>query len=310
MDRNLLHKVFSSEATEQEIRIVQEWTEADASNKEIFIKERRLFDSININLYEIPAHKNTRNRKFRFLVISSLAVAACSLLLLFFSHIHLCNNHRNNCETVSQTISTTAGQSSKINLPDGSIVYLNSLSSITYPINFGKKERQVTLSGEAYFEVSKDNNRPFIVKTSYGDIKVLGTVFNVEAYSDMDEFVTSLFSGSVQVTSNCKEITLEPNKMAYLENGCLTSGQIVDYNHFRWRDGFICFMDQNIIQILRSLTKAYGYEFKIEDSVNMKKKFSGKFRKNDNVINILSVLQTVINFEFDVEEDEMTITLK
>lgn len=310
MNRNLLHKFFSSEATEQEIRIVQEWTEADAENREIFIEERRLFDCININLHERPAQKNKRSRRLQTYVISSIAVAASSLFLLFFSHFHTIDNQHDKCEAVSQTISTTAGQSSKISLPDGSVVYLNSLSSITYPVTFGKKAREVVLSGEAYFEVSKESNRPFIVKTSYGDVKVLGTTFNVEAYSDMNEFVTSLLSGSVQVTSNDISITLEPDKMAYMEEGCLKSGNIVDYSHFRWRDGFICFMDQNFNQILRSLTKAYGYKFNIEESVNLKKKFSGKFRKNDNIINILSILQTVINFEFEVEEEEMIITLR
>lgn len=210
----------------------------------------------------------------------------------------------------SNTVSTAAGQSSNISLPDGSIVCLNSLSSITYPSTFGTTSREVILSGEAYFDVSKDNSRPFIVKTSYGEIKVLGTRFNVEAYDDMGEFVTSLFSGSVQVTSKDRMITLEPDRMAYMENGELISGDIKDYNHYRWRDGLICFMDENFDHILRALTKTYGYDFIIECNKGFHNRFSGKFRKNDNIINILNILQTVIDFRYEIDDDNMTITIR
>lgn len=310
MDMDILHKVFSSEATDQEIRSVREWTESDISNKEAFLKERLLYDIINININEKPVVKTARKNTIAHTVISLLAAASCILLTVLFTHYRNCHHLCQDPEMTSNTVSTAAGQSSNISLPDGSIVCLNSLSSITYPSTFGTTSREVILSGEAYFDVSKDNSRPFIVKTSYGEIKVLGTRFNVEAYDDMGEFVTSLFSGSVQVTSKDRMITLEPDRMAYMENGELISGDIKDYNHYRWRDGLICFMDENFDYILRALTKTYGYDFIIECNKGFHNRFSGKFRKNDNIINILNILQTVIDFRYEIDDDNMTITIR
>ena len=100
-----------------------------------------------------------------------------------------------------QTITVPAGQRINITLVDGTNVWLNARTSLSYPVKFGKNNRQVVLDGEAYFDVTKDKSKPFIVQTDNYNVEVLGTKFDVNAYSETGEFETTLMSGSVKVAS-------------------------------------------------------------------------------------------------------------
>ena len=98
-----------------------------------------------------------------------------------------------------QTITVPAGQRINITLVDGTNVWLNARTSLSYPVKFGKNNRQVVLDGEAYFDVTKDKSKPFIVQTDNYNVEVLGTQFDVNAYSETGEFETTLMSGSLKV---------------------------------------------------------------------------------------------------------------
>lgn len=128
-----------------------------------------------------------------------------------------------------QKLSVPAGQRINIELADGTVVWLNSRTSIQYPAVFNGKERKVSINGEAYFEVAHNRKQPFIVETPKGQVEVTGTKFYVEAYSDNNDFVTSLIEGSVNVTKDDKLITLRPSQMAYLQDGNLRIKEIEDY---------------------------------------------------------------------------------
>ena len=118
-----------------------------------------------------------------------------------------------------QTITVPAGQRINITLADGTNVWLNARTTIQYPITFNEKERLVKLDGEAYFDVTKDKNKPFIVQTNNYNVEVLGTKFDVDSYSETEIFETTLMEGSVRISSLTdanESLMLTPNNKAYL----------------------------------------------------------------------------------------------
>lgn len=304
MDKELLHKVFDREASEEELSAVYRWANENEANKALYLRERALYDCIELNLDEREVRHRGGKRDFSAIWLVFATAAACALIVVSLSFFQKAGQ---NDPPLVQSVSTGPGQSAEITLPDGSTVCLNSLSTLTYPSDFHDKARVVTLEGEGFFDVTK-SGRQFIVKTRYGEILVMGTQFNVEAYDD-DEFVTSLLSGSVQVSCPDTSLVLEPNEMVFFQDGKLMRQDIVDHSHLRWREGLICFFDENFLDIAKTLERTYGYDFVFRSDRKYRTRFSGKFYRNDNVTNILKILQTAIDFDFDIDDDHRVIII-
>ncbi len=131
-------------------------------------------------------------------------------------------------------ISTRPGSKSKVELPDGSVVWLNAGSTLTYDKDFGKENRAVTLIGEGFFDVTKNKEKPFIISTESISIKVLGTVFNVKAYKEDKQTETSLIHGSIEVTIKNRpndKIILSPSEKLIVENSILKNVQKENENN-------------------------------------------------------------------------------
>lgn len=247
MNKELLYTFFQGKTTlDEEVRI-REWMESSPENYRTFLEERKLFDAM-ILLADEKRLLSKRNQ-FKLLVstwgkeIGKIAAVAIITLVMTFTGQYIFNNE----DVIPlQKLSVPAGQRINIELADGTVVWLNSRTSIQYPAVFNGKERKVSINGEAYFEVAHNKKQPFIVETPKGQIEVTGTKFYVEAYSDNDDFVTSLIEGSVNVTKDDRSITLRPSQMAYLQNGSLRIQEIEDYNIYRWREGLMCFKDPQI----------------------------------------------------------------
>ncbi len=154
------------------------------------------------------------------------AVAAAMLFAVAFSYSYFNSTGRAPLSNKENVVSTRKGSKTNLELPDGTRVWLNAASKISYNENFGKSSRELFLSGEAYFEVAKDKQKPFIVHTASMDIKVTGTVFNVKAYPSDGSSETSLFEGSVEVAlkNSEKKIVLKPNEKLFVNNKYLNKG--------------------------------------------------------------------------------------
>lgn len=156
------------------------------------------------------------------------------------------------------TISTPKGGQYQVILPDGSEVYLNAASSLKYPVKFNKNERRVTLSGEAYFEVSKNPAKPFIVESENQSVKVLGTHFNVSGYPG-EVVKTTLAEGKVLVSTlrGTDKITLTPNQQA-INNGTSLHTQSVNAGDvIAWKDGLFVFTQTNLKTVLQQISRWY-----------------------------------------------------
>ena len=194
-----------------------------------------------------------------------------------------------------------------VELQDGTEAWLSPRSVIKIPNEFSDKERSVELDGEGFFSVTKDPRRPFIVKTRDYNIKVLGTRFNVFAYSQSDRFETNLVEGSVQVTNNNRpqeNIILKPDEMVSLSNGKLLKSNVSFNNEEYLESGIFYFSNKKFSETLDYLTLWYNVKFDIKPSARINQYTSGKFRQSDDIERILKALQGVHHFQYKMKNNE------
>ena len=145
-----------------------------------------------------------------------------------------------------------------ITLSDGTIVYLNSESELRYPVNFVGRDRRVYLSGEAYFDVTQNKEHPFIVEMKNSVVRVLGTSFDVRAYADEDEVLTTLVQGVVRFSAGKESVVLEPGKQAILDKlGQIETREVDTYLYTAWKEGVFAFKKQRLEEIMKVVARWY-----------------------------------------------------
>jgi transmembrane sensor len=209
--------------------------------------------------------------------------------------------------TVFNTLSTVKGQQYQVILPDGSKVWLNAASSITYPANFAQlKDRKVKLSGEAYFEVAKDKNHPFIVKTDQQQVEVLGTHFNVNSYGDEKATKTTLLEGSVKVSNDLGQKVLLPGQQSELVKNRLRVSRADVNKTVAWKNGDFVFNDEELGSILRQLER--WYNVKIDDNgKHPNLHLTGTISRSKNLLAVLQALEMTGGVKFKIEGNTVAV---
>jgi len=197
------------------------------------------------------------------------------------------------------TLSTPKGSQYQLVLPDGSKVWLNAASSIRFPTAFTGSTRQVTLTGEAYFEVAKNAKQPFIVQANDMTVQVLGTHFNVMAYNDEAAMATTLLEGSVKVQQQGQAAMLVPGKQALVTSSTLKVQDADIEQAIAWKDGYFSFDKVTISTIMRDIARWYdvevGFEGKLSNS-----RFKGGIRRSAQLSQVLKVLElSGVRFKVD-----------
>ena len=237
------------------------------------------------------------------------AAAAVILLCLSVGTVYLYMQ-----PTSLQTVSTMA-ETRNVILPDGSSVLLNRHSSLSYPKRFKSDNREVQLTGEAYFEVSKDQKHPFIVQTEHINVQVLGTHFNVDAYRNNPEVKTTLLTGSVAVSNKSKSVrmVLKPNEIAIynkveekLTRKVLENAE----DEISWRQGEFIFDDLPLQEIARELSNSFGATIQIADTTLQNYRITARFRDGEDLATILSVLHNAGYFNYSQNNKQIIITAK
>ncbi|MDB5089179.1 MAG: FecR family protein, partial [Mucilaginibacter sp.] len=200
------------------------------------------------------------------------------------------------------TLSTPRGGTYQVVLSDGTKVWLNAASSISYPVAFTGKERHVSLSGEAYFEVAKNKEMPFYVRINNVQVKVLGTHFNIAAYSDDNEITTTLLEGAVQVTKNNTHSLLRPGQKAIVNNNsdniAVSDADIEDA--MAWKNGYFIFDDDDITGIMKKVSRWYDVNVSYQGNVS-DQKFGGTFYRSKSITELLQYLEKIGKNHFTVE---------
>ncbi|WP_442591497.1 FecR family protein [Pedobacter sp. AW31-3R] len=206
-------------------------------------------------------------------------------------------------------ISTGLGQTYRVDLSDGTKVWLNAGSSISFPRVFDKAgARMVKLSGEGYFEVAKDNFHPFIVKSDRQEIKVLGTHFNINAYEDDKVVKTTLLEGSVQVFSHHQSQLLVPGQQSNVSALGITIAQRVDLEDVvSWKEGYFKF-DDSLEEIMVKISRWYNIEVEYRIKPDPGLTFSGEISRSRNISGILKMLEYNGDVHFIIEGRRVIVT--
>lgn len=204
------------------------------------------------------------------------------------------------------------GERKQVILPDGSIVWLNANSVLIYPEKFGKT-RTLFLSGEGHFTVTKDKERPFIVKTNYLNVEALGTVFDVHSYPEESETTTILESGCVRVDDkigSSGSVILHPNEqLTYNHADASFLKSYVDASRLStWTKGYLIFQQETLANIFRALERQYKVKINYNDTKYASMTFTVRFHARESLEEALDVLKRIgVNFKYKIVDNDVYI---
>lgn len=210
------------------------------------------------------------------------------------------------------TLTVPRGGEFSLQLSDGTKVWLNSESVLHYPVQFSEKERRVELTGEAFFEVSRNEKSPFFVESGQQTVEVFGTEFNISCYKENQFVYTTLVNGSVEVFSSNKpenRQTLAPNEQSILgKSDEKISKQAVDpYQYVSWKEGRFVFRDQNLQEIMTKLAKWYDVEVIFANEDLKEIKFTGNLKRYEDFGEVLKKIEKTREVEFEINGKIITI---
>lgn len=301
IDRQILVRYFLGDCSENEKEAIHQWVERDEVNKQQFINERIRFDASLIIDDRVLSQSQNIVKEKRISILNLVKVASIILLIIMSALMtNYFNQKSTEAKVIVQNIYVPVANRTKLVLADGTLVWLNSNTSLKYPNIFLGKERVVELDGEAYFEVSEDLERPFIVKTSPYNVQVLGTTFNVEAYKEKANFRIELYTGKVKVYNDIADS--EPLYMNAGEKAEHSKGELqvssCQYSGDSWRNGLILIESDSFEVIMLQFEKYFGFKIVINNNDVKNLGYRGKLRISDGIDHALRVLQNDFNFNY------------
>ncbi len=215
--------------------------------------------------------------------------------------------------TGDNTLIVPVGGIYAVNLSDGTKVWLNSKSSLRYPVEFSGDKRTVTLEGEAYFEVAKNVHRPFTVKTKSGNVTVLGTHFNVSSYMEDQGFAVTLAEGKVKVSditnaSDQTAVILKPGQQARINHKKegIAVAEVDPSVYTAWKDGKFYFENENLKSILTKMARWYNFNVKFENKSLEQIKFTGIVLKEEPLEHLLDIISKTSNIKYKITKVNQT----
>ena len=314
MDDLLLYKFLQNEASEDEIRTVLDWLDADPANRKYFDGLDNMLNAARVNR---PAGRKPLRRplpSLRSIGAWSMRIAAVLCLCLGVSYFAATKMFDRKASNNSLSVFVPNGERISMTLTDGTTVWLNSGAKLEYPSIFSRKTRRVKISGEAMFEVEHDASRPFIVETFACDAEVLGTKFNILADARTADFSAALLEGRLKISNRLvggESFILSPNDQIDLVDGHLKLNRITDPDDFRWVDGLMNLNTLSFTEVIRKFENYYGVRITIDNPEDMPElKYHGKIRVSDGVDHALKLLQITNNFSYTRDDETNTIHIK
>ncbi|WP_308548723.1 FecR family protein [uncultured Parabacteroides sp.] len=296
------------------------WVNESAENKKLFFETKALYeacapsrDASEIQdswLRLLDKRKSRQRKRFPLLTRISTYAAVAMFAAAVTSTVFLIARPERETK-VTRYFGGDGLGADVVELPDGTHVSLGSRTTFSYDDRYGESDRIVYLEGEAYFEVAKQQNKPFIVKTKEQDIEALGTKFNVMSYPTDSLLTTTLLDGSVLLTTKAlsHQIVLKPDEqLIYNKNTRSTSLHHVDASQFvAWTTGYYYFPEQSLEAILYRLSHVYGVTFTVRSDALNHRYFSGTFYRGQSLKDIMEIIHLSIPIRYKIDDHHVTI---
>ncbi|MCL3779264.1 FecR family protein [Prolixibacteraceae bacterium JC049] len=304
----LLQKYLKGDTTSAERHEFLRLVQSDSSLRDDLKALKRLDDISLWRNVETKQHGVVRSKQKKSGLFSVLWKIAAVVVLAFAGYLSI-NNETLKGEEEFYAIYVPVGDTRQITLSDSTIVWLNSNTTIWISREFEKGKRNVKLSGEGFFEVTKDEKHPFTVAFGKHKVRVLGTQFNVNTNSQNSCPKVALLEGSVEVLgqNDASLVQLKPGEELWVLPDCLKVKPIKSSNRFAWRKGLLVFDNNTFQEILQVLERTYDVDFKVQRDEMLEYRCSAKFRINDGVEHILKVLKLKTPFAFKLNDNQIII---
>jgi len=301
MEQNIDHiisKVLAGEATPDEKQILRDWVDSDKANLEQFNNlkaywnlEVKLDHNVSFdNSYRLyRKHKQDNiSRKYIYMLVGSAAAIAIAGLLVFKT----IKNPVLMTPEISSYELVTKNKKDTLLMPDSSIIVLNKYSKLLYTSQYGEKDRQVTLEGEAYFDVAKNADKPFIVDLPKSKIQVLGTKFNIKSYDSTPHITTTLISGSIKYQTQRSQIILTPNQNLTFnkKNDKIIVTKCDAEQAMLWMKGLYKYQSVTLESLVQDLSIVYDQRIYIIDHDLSETIISGTFSEKQSIDDILHII--------------------
>ncbi len=303
-----------------------EWNTAQHQNMGQKPDYKRLFEKIKDNI-QVEKEQKPFNTTYLAIEIDRLnqkqislkkqlriwiSIAASLILLFCVSAVLFLNRTPLFQKTVTESIAPY-GQKSQLVLADGTKVFLNSGTVLRYDNRFGKQNRKIEMTGEAYFEVAKNKRIPFIINTADIEIKVLGTKFNVMAYPDEPQIETTVTEGTVNVKElkNGSSVVITANqKASYIKkNHLLTQQNVNSFIYSSWKENILYFDNENFENVIKKLERWYNVNIELTGKDSVDDRFTLTI-KNESLREVLDLIGLTTPLNYKIKDNQVTITYK
>jgi ferric-dicitrate binding protein FerR (iron transport regulator) len=320
-EENLIVGYLQGRLSKVETDLFYSWIHADAENKKLFFEAKAIYDACLISGQSMDINKSWQCLLAKWKqthsptyiiwrrIASYAAVAVIAILLT--STLFMLLPDKMETRVATHYIGGDGLEADVVILPDGTRVSLGSKTGFHYSTDYGKTTRTVYLEGEAYFEVAKQKDIPFIVKVNGQDIEALGTKFNVMAYPADSIFTTTLLEGAVRlITGKSQSVPLKPNQqLVYNRNKGFTKVNSVDAKQFiAWTSGYYFFPEQRLEAILHRLGHVYGAQFTVRSEKLNKTVFTGTFYRGQSIKDILEIVNMSIPIKYKIDDHRVIIS--
>ena len=316
---NIVEKYIRGSISEEEYNELQQQIQNDSDSNVGDMLDECWQKDLNIHVMPRAAKERTRRqinekikKDMRRVWFKRASTIAASILIpvLIISTAYF-YKEMDHYKQIPNIVSVNKGQRAGITLPDGTIVHLNSESKLTYTPDFNGKLREVVLEGEAFFEVTPNKEKPFIVKTSVFDVEVLGTSFNVSVYNDENIVETALMEGKVKLTmQGCpsKPVYLTPSqKFIYSRSDRQGTISIMEGDtELAWKQGILAFSAEPLEEVFRKIERWYGVTMHYDKESLVNDNFTGQF-KMISIQEMMNILRMHYNLKFKIENDDIYI---
>lgn len=317
----MIIRLFSGEASREEKKDIENWLNQEPENRKLLNDLREIWLTAgieqNADHYDIERAVRQFRQKTRFTsqkavlpqrIPRLIRYAAVLLLLIALPLSYYYGKKSTPLSGSFTTISCAQGDKTAIVLPDSSQVILNSGSRLTFNNNFQNGPRQVFLDGEAYFSVQKRTQNPFRVKTSDIEVEVLGTKFNLKAYSDEETITTTLVTGCLKVMQGDNSTLIKPNqKLVYnKKSGNTDLSKINDLApETEWKDGRLVFRNQSLEELEHKLERWFDVEIEFADEQVKSRRFTGTLER-ESILEVISYFGRSKYVAYQIKDNKIT----